>query len=112
RARIARLHGDRAGPLGGAPAAGVSDLRARMAGAPSARRARLLLSLSRQVRDAALRLRARDAHGIVDAAFGVYRRERSEVVDHRAVDPVFPSHRTLPAPGSVPARSQSFRRAT
>ncbi len=34
RARTARLHGDRARPLGGAPAAGISDLRAWMAGAP------------------------------------------------------------------------------
>src|SRR5688572_4290328 len=64
RARTARLHGDRAGSLGRAPAAGVSDLRARMAGATGARRARLLLPVSRVLRDAALRLRAGDAHGI------------------------------------------------
>ena len=37
--------------------------------------------------------------------------ERSQVVDHRAVDPVLPSHRALPAAGAVPARSEPVRQA-
>ena len=61
RAGPAGVHGHRARALGRAPAAGASDLRARLAGARGARRARLLLPVADQVRDAALRLRAGDA---------------------------------------------------
>ena len=56
----------------------LPDLRARLAGARSARRAGLLLSLAGQVRDAPLRLRRSSCwSGLFVAAEGFHRRRRS-----------------------------------
>ena len=68
------VHGHRARALGRAPAADAADLRARLAGAGGARRARLLLPVADQVRGAALRLRAGHAGRAVAAAQRLHRR--------------------------------------
>ena len=66
--RVARIHGDRARALGGAPASGISDLRFWDGPCRSARTGGLLLSLGHRVGNAALRLRARDVDRVVDVA--------------------------------------------
>src|SRR5262245_13293647 len=77
-----------------------------MARAAGSRLARILLPLSRHLRDTPLRLRARDVDRDVDAALGIHRRTGSELVDGRARHPVRPSLRALPASDPVSARPQ------
>src|SRR4051812_14695575 len=93
RARAAGIHGDRARALGRASVSGVSDLRAGLAGAESARHARHDLSVVDQVGASALSLRPRHARGTLALSSRLHRREGSPLVDDRAGDSVLASHR-------------------
>src|SRR5690349_5703996 len=82
-----------------------------MAGAESAGHARHVLSVAREVRVAPLRLRARDADRVVDAAAWVYGCEGSPLVDDRARHSVLAPHRTSAADRSSDNRTQPARSA-
>src|ERR1044072_480701 len=72
-ARTQSVYGRRAGPLGRASRAGLSDLCVGLATVAGGRRARFVLSVAGQFRGAALRLCARDADWYLHATGSFHR---------------------------------------
>src|SRR5262249_28302864 len=111
RDRVAGVHGHRARALGRASLPGVSDLRARLAGTEGARHARALLSVAREVRGDALRIRAGDADRTLGVSSRIHRRQGWPLVDDRARHSVLAPHRTSAADHSGDDRPQLLRAA-
>src|SRR5262245_16794715 len=99
RTRSAGVHGDRARTLGGAFGPSVSGLRTALANGERARRARTLVSVARQLRGTALRVRSHHAHRAVDPSIGL-RGSRTHVVDGGVLDPVLAPHRARAPSGA------------